>query len=71
MTTRLTILSQIKQVAEEQKKTLAPLTDDLPLIELASIPSVSPFWWRGSKMQRASIPSPRLRTSGFPIRLAN
>ena len=34
MSIRLTIISQIQQVAAEQKKTLAPLTDDLPLLEL-------------------------------------
>jgi acyl carrier protein len=33
MTTRTTILSQIQQVAAEQKKTLAPLTDDLSLLD--------------------------------------
>jgi acyl carrier protein len=33
MTIRLTILSQIQQVAAEQKKTLAPLTDDLSLLD--------------------------------------
>jgi len=33
MTIRLTILSQIQKVAAEQKKTLAPLTDDLPLLD--------------------------------------
>ncbi len=33
MTTGLTILTQIRAVAAEQGKTLAPLTDDLPLLE--------------------------------------
>ena len=33
MTIRNTIISQIERVAAEQKKTLAPLTDDLPLLE--------------------------------------
>ena len=33
MTNRLTIISQIEQVAAEQNKKLAPLTDDLPLLE--------------------------------------
>ena len=33
MTTRLTILAQIRDVAAEQGKTLAPLSDDLPLME--------------------------------------
>lgn len=33
MTIRLTILSQINRIAEQQKKTLAPLTDDLPLLQ--------------------------------------
>ena len=34
MSTRLTIiLSQIQQVAAEQKKTLAPMTDDLSLLD--------------------------------------
>jgi len=33
MTIRLTILSQIQQVAAEQKKILAPLTDDLSLLD--------------------------------------
>ncbi len=33
MTTRLTILTQIRDVAAQQGKTLAPLTDDLPLME--------------------------------------
>jgi aryl carrier-like protein len=33
MTIRLTIISQIQQVAAEQKKTLAPLTDDLSLLD--------------------------------------
>jgi acyl carrier protein len=33
MSTRTTILSQIQQVAAEQKKALAPLTDDLSLLD--------------------------------------
>ena len=33
MTIRSTIISQIEQVAAEQKKTLAPLTDDLSLLD--------------------------------------
>jgi acyl carrier protein len=33
MATKATILSQIQQVAAEQKKTLAPLTDNLSLLE--------------------------------------
>lgn len=33
MRTRLTILTQIRDVAAEQGKTIAPLTDDLPLME--------------------------------------
>ncbi len=33
MTTRLTIIATIREVAAEQSKTLAPLTDDLPLME--------------------------------------
>ena len=33
MTTRLTILAAIGEVAAEQGKTLAPLADDLPLME--------------------------------------
>jgi acyl carrier protein len=33
MTTRLTILAQIREVAAEQGRTLAPLTDDLSLME--------------------------------------
>jgi len=33
MTTRLTILAAIREVAAEQGKTLAPLDDDLPLME--------------------------------------
>jgi hypothetical protein len=33
MTTRLTILTQIGAVAAEQGRTLASLTDDLPLME--------------------------------------
>ena len=33
MSIRLTILSQIQQVATEQKKALAPLSDDLPLLD--------------------------------------
>jgi acyl carrier protein len=33
MSTRTIILSQIQQVAAEQKKTLAPLTDDLSLLD--------------------------------------
>jgi hypothetical protein len=33
MTTRLTILAAIRDVAAEQEKTLAPLNDDLPLTE--------------------------------------
>ena len=33
MTTRLTILAAIGEVAAEQSKTLAPLSDDLPLME--------------------------------------
>ncbi len=33
MTTRLTILAAIREVAAEQDKTLAPLADDLSLME--------------------------------------
>ena len=33
MTTRLTILAAIREVAAEQGKTLAPLADELPLTE--------------------------------------
>jgi hypothetical protein len=33
MTTRATIISQIQQVAAEQKKTLAPLADNLSLLD--------------------------------------
>jgi acyl carrier protein len=33
MTTRSTILTHIREVATEQGKTLAPLTDELPLTE--------------------------------------
>jgi acyl carrier protein len=33
MSIRLTIASQFEQVAKEQKKTLAPLTDALPLLD--------------------------------------
>jgi acyl carrier protein len=33
MSVRSTVLSQFKQVAMEQNKTLAPLSDDLPLLE--------------------------------------
>ena len=33
MSTRSIIISQIQQVATEQKKTLAPLTDDLSLLD--------------------------------------
>jgi acyl carrier protein len=33
MSIRLTILEQLKQIAHEQKKSLAPLNDDLPLLE--------------------------------------
>ena len=33
MTARLTILDTIRDVAKEQGKTLAPLADDLPLME--------------------------------------
>jgi acyl carrier protein len=33
MSTRLTIISHIEQVAKEQKKTLRPLADDLRLLD--------------------------------------
>ena len=33
MTMRLTILNEIRAVAEEHGKKLAPLTDDLPLMD--------------------------------------
>jgi acyl carrier protein len=33
MSTRSTIISQIQQVAEEQKQNLGPLTDDLILLQ--------------------------------------
>ena len=33
MTLRSTIIAQIERVAAEQKKTLATLTDDLPLLD--------------------------------------
>jgi hypothetical protein len=33
MTIRSTILAQINRIADQQKKTLAPLTDDLPLLQ--------------------------------------
>ena len=33
MTTKLTILSEMRKVAQEQAKTLAPLSDDLVLLD--------------------------------------
>jgi aryl carrier-like protein len=33
MSLRLTIVSQVEKVAREQRKTIAPLADDLPLLE--------------------------------------
>jgi acyl carrier protein len=33
MSIRLTILQQLQQIAREQKRPLAPLDDDLPLLE--------------------------------------
>jgi len=33
MSNRLTIITHIQQVASEQKKTLAPLEDDMPLLD--------------------------------------
>jgi acyl carrier protein len=33
MSNRLTIIAEIQQVAAEQKKTLAPLVDNMPLLE--------------------------------------
>jgi acyl carrier protein len=33
MTTKLTILSEMRKVADEQAKTLAPLADDLVLLD--------------------------------------
>ncbi len=33
MSLRLTIVSQIERVAREQRKTIAPLADDLPLLD--------------------------------------
>ncbi len=33
MSNRSTIIAQIEQVAAEQKKTLAPLVDDMPLLD--------------------------------------
>lgn len=33
MSTRTVVISVLTQVAEDQQRTLAPLTDDLPLLE--------------------------------------
>lgn len=33
MSTRLTILNEMREIAAQQERTLAPLTDDLPLLE--------------------------------------
>ncbi len=33
MTTKLTILDEMRRIAEEQAKTLAPLSDDLVLLD--------------------------------------
>jgi Phosphopantetheine attachment site len=33
MSVRATIISQVDQIAKEQKKVIAPLVDDLPLLE--------------------------------------
>ncbi|HLW92711.1 MAG TPA: acyl carrier protein [Roseiarcus sp.] len=33
MSVRLTIVSEVEKIAKEQKKTLAPLADNLPLLE--------------------------------------
>jgi acyl carrier protein len=33
MSVRLTIVSQFEKIAREQRKTLAPLVDDLPLLD--------------------------------------
>ena len=33
MSTRLTILNEMREIAAQQERTLAPLTDDLPLLD--------------------------------------
>jgi hypothetical protein len=33
MSVRATIISQVQQIAQEQKRAIAPLSDDLPLLE--------------------------------------
>jgi acyl carrier protein len=33
LSTRLTIVSEVEQIAREQNKTIGPLTDNLPLME--------------------------------------
>ena len=33
MSTRLTLYNEIQQIAVQQERTLAPLTDDLPLLD--------------------------------------
>lgn len=50
MSVKQTVISQIRQVAQEQNKSLAPLTDDLVLLELGLICSALLSWWRSLKM---------------------
>ena len=50
MSVKQTVISQIQQVAQEQNKSLAPLTDDLVLLEFGLIHSALLSWWRSLKM---------------------
>ena len=59
MSARLTILNEIRAVAAEQDKTLAPLTDELPLLNSGSTRCASRSWFHASRILRAAIPSLR------------
>ena len=49
MTTKLTILSEMRKVADEQAKTLAPLSDDLVLLDSGLDSLCFAVRWRGSR----------------------
>ena len=67
MSTRSAITSEVELVAKEQNKRLAPLSDELVLLDLrASISSCFAILVARLEQRLGSIPSARLKMCTFP-----
>ncbi len=68
MTIRTTVISEIQRVAADQNKKLAPLTDDLPLLDSGLDSLCFAILVARLETRPAPIPSPRRPTPDCPIR---